>query len=902
VLECTEGGGGQVSSRTLALNKVDRATPRSFADGAALAALMGMTGASDLRPADWRRLQHEPDRISRALSVLRGHPRLYLKHPQRRELRVRTAVLGLRVRPLDGQIELVPTLDGRPATPTQLTEIASQGDSVVLVDADAGVVRLLTVRGRSHALLNLLSERGGRFEAEAAEPLLAFVGGIEEIVPVSLDRELAGLAVEPDPRLVVRLELADGLLGVSLWSRPLPEGRLLTPGEGSDAAYAVRADERVHAARDLAAERTAAMHVADELRLEDAEHDGAYAWWVEDADLAGTAIATLKARDDIVTEWVGRRGRLRAAPGLSRLAIRFKSLGGWFGVEGTLDMGSGAEVDLAALLEAAAQGRAFVAVGEGEWLQLSDELRDALAPLSAAIRAGGEDHRLALVHAGALDALREGGAVLEGPAEWLTVLDRVDAAATWLPELPETLTATLRHYQLDGFHWATRLASWAGGAVLADDMGLGKTVQALAILLDRQAEGPALVVAPASVVFNWQREAERFAPSLEVQEHRGRDRAERLAEVGAGDVVLTTWTLLARDAATLAAVTWGTVVFDEAQAMKNLGTRRSKAARGLRTGFALAMTGTPVENHAGELHALMAVVLPGLLGSASSFRDKFARPIADGDEAARTALAALVSPFVLRRLKTKVAKELPPKTEVTLAIELAPAERAVYERVRKAGLAELQLAAAQADNKRRFAALGLLTRLRQAACHPKLIVPDSTVPSSKTRQAVELLTELRAEGHAALVFSQFVGHLKLVRGALEEEGFRLAYLDGSTPAARRRDEVDRFQAGDADVFLISLKAGGTGLNLTAATYVLHLDPWWNPAVEDQATDRTHRIGQDRPVTIYRLLARDTVEETIVQMHADKRELADQLLAGATSSKALSADELTKLIVGAGVTP
>ena len=904
VLACELGSKGQLKMRTLGLGDLDPAASRTPQEAEALAALTGRHEGGGLRPGEWKRLQHEPARIAPALAALRGHPRLFIKHGKRRDLHVRLAGVGLKIEREGERVQLVPTLGGRPASHRELVQIRMHEGSdtpAMLLDADAGFVTLTRVDGRVRALLELLQSRGSSFEAEAAEPLLSHLAGLEGILPISLDGGLAGVRVEQDSRSVVRLELADGLLGVRVWARPLAEGRTLVPGEGADAAYGLRDEERVHAARDLASERARASALAVELGLDDAEPDGPYGWWVQDPEVAARLVLSLKDRPDAVTEWVGRRARVRTSPGLDRLAIRFRSLGAWFGVEGSLGVSKGSEVDLAALLEAAEQGRSYVALGPGDWLELSGELLEALAPLSAAVRAAGGSAgaRIAGVHAAALDALREGGAQLDAPAEWLNLLDRVDAAAGSMPEPPAELASTLRPYQVDGFRWAARLAGWAGGAVLADDMGLGKTVQALAVLLHRRDEGPALVVAPASVVFNWMREAERFAPSLRFTEHRGQGRTERLASLGPGDVVATTWSLLARDIDALEGLEWGTVVLDEAQAIKNMATRRNKAARRLRAGFRLALTGTPVENHAGELHALMTALVPGLLGSTNTFRDRFLRPIAEGDESARSTLAALVAPFVLRRLKAQVAAELPPRTEVELGIVLTPAERAVYDKVREAGLAELKLATVLDDNKRRFTALGLLTRLRQAACHPRLVAPESTVPSSKTREAVELLDELRAEGHAALVFSQFVGHLQLVKAALEAEGFRIAYLDGSTPNARRRQEVDRFQAGEADVFLISLKAGGTGLNLTAATYVLHLDPWWNPAVEDQATDRAHRIGQDRPVTVYRLLARDTVEETIVQMHADKRELADQLLAGAASSRALSADELTRLIVGQG---
>ena len=435
----------------------------------------------------------------------------------------------------------------------------------------------------------------------------------------------------------------------------------------------------------------------------------------------------------------------------------------------------------------------------------------------------------------------------------------------------------------------------AHGALLADDMGLGKTLQALALLVERAQEGPALVVVPASVGFNWRRESARFAPGLRVIDYRGKARSGHLETLLPGDLVVTTWALMARDQEELSGIQWATVVFDEAHAMKNPRSRRHRAARALQAGFRLALTGTPVENHAADLHSLFAVLLPGLLGTERAFRERFALPIAAGRVRPREALASLVRPFVLRRLKSEVAQELPPRTEIRLDVTLSDAERALYDRHRQAGLAELTLSAVERDGQRRFQALATLTRLRQAACHPRLVEKESTVPATKLKRALRLLEDLRAEGHSALVFSQFVRHLDLVEESLRQRGFGLCRIDGSTPQSKREAEVDRFQAGEADVFLISLKAGGVGLNLTAATYVLHMDPWWNPAAEDQATDRAHRIGQDRPVTVYRLVARHTVEDAILELHGRKRQLVEELLAGTGSSAPMTTDELLELL-------
>ncbi|MCA9514030.1 MAG: DEAD/DEAH box helicase, partial [Myxococcales bacterium] len=433
-----------------------------------------------------------------------------------------------------------------------------------------------------------------------------------------------------------------------------------------------------------------------------------------------------------------------------------------------------------------------------------------------------------------------------------------------------------------------------------DDMGLGKTVQALALLLRRAPDGPALVVAPTSLGFNWAREAQQFAPGLTLALVRSGSELAQLGPLGPGDVVVTSYGLAARHAERLGETAWATLVLDESQSVKNAATQRAKALHGIEARFTLALTGTPVENRAEELWSLFRLVAPGLLGSAASFREELATPIQRGDEVARGALAALVGPFVLRRLKRDVARELPARTEVEHEVVLGRRARERYEEIRRATLRVLDGEDPSTPaQQRRFKALQALTRLRQLACHPGLLDPAWGHGSRKLDALAELLERLRDEGHKALVFSQFTSFLAKARARVAELGLTACYLDGSTPPKARQAEVDRFQAGGADVFLLSLKAGGTGLNLTAATYVIHLDPWWNPAVEDQATDRAHRIGQDQPVTVYRLIAKDTVEEGIVRLHAEKRELADALLAGAGSSEALGYEEMVALIAGGG---
>ncbi|MGL5094269.1 MAG: DEAD/DEAH box helicase, partial [Planctomycetia bacterium] len=540
----------------------------------------------------------------------------------------------------------------------------------------------------------------------------------------------------------------------------------------------------------------------------------------------------------------------------------------------------------------------YVAVGGGKWAKIEQSFRDRLGALDDVVQRSRSGLEISAAAAPLLEDLVRDDGALQASKTWALVVHRLDAAQTVHVEPPPTLTADLRDYQRDGFAWLKRLSTWGVGGILADDMGLGKTPQTLAVLIDRRELGPALVVAPTSVGFNWQRETERFAPTLRTLVYRDLDRDQTIQGAGPGDVVIVSYGLLQRDEDKFAGRKWGTIVFDEAQALKNAQTKTAHAARRLDSDWRIALTGTPVENHLGELWSIFRVVSPGLFGSWERFRDRFADAIEkQRDLSRRKALARVIRPFVLRRTKAEVLSELPPRTEIRLTAELSTEERRRYEESRLAALARLSGTLAEPGKDRRFEVLAAMTRLRQLSCHPRLVDEGWIGGSAKLDLFLNLVDELREGRHRALVFSQFTTLLGVVREALDQRKVRYQYLDGQTPARERQVRVDAFQRGEGDLFLISLRAGGTGLNLTAADYVVHLDPWWNPAVEDQATDRAHRIGQTRPVTVYRLVAQGTIEEEILRLHADKRDLVAGLLEGADSAGKMSTEELISLIRG-----
>jgi SNF2 family DNA or RNA helicase len=430
-------------------------------------------------------------------------------------------------------------------------------------------------------------------------------------------------------------------------------------------------------------------------------------------------------------------------------------------------------------------------------------------------------------------------------------------------------------------------------------MGLGKTVQGLALLVQRAPQGPSLIVAPTSVCMNWENEAQRFAPTLKPQILGSGDRQAVMDKLGSYDLLICSYGLLQQEsvAELLASIRFQTVILDEAQWIKNVATRRSQGAMNLQAEFKVIMTGTPLENHLGELWNLFRFINPGLLGSLEQFNQRFAGPIErDRNAQARQQLKKLIQPFILRRTKTQVLQELPPRTEIPVYIELSSEETAFYEALRRESLAVLTSNDAPPGQKQ-LQILAAITKLRRSCCNTNLVNPDLALPSSKLAAFGDIVDELLANQHKALVFSQFVDHLHLLEQYLQQRGVAYQYLDGSTPAKARQTRVDAFQRGEGELFLISLKAGGVGLNLTAADYVIHMDPWWNPAVEDQASDRAHRMGQQRPVTIYRMIAKNTIEEKIVALHGQKRDLADSLLDGADISGKMSADDLLSLMKG-----
>jgi superfamily II DNA or RNA helicase len=695
--------------------------------------------------------------------------------------------------------------------------------------------------------------------------------------PLEHPEELPYEHVTVPPRPALRIKPGDASArGAKLRGELLFDyaGRLIESNDRSAGFY--EGDSHRFLRRDAAAEK-AAKNTLEELGMR-------YAWSYYNPDpaweIAPTKLPRI-VRALVEGGWhIEAEGKVFRRPGEFKMAV--SSGVDWFELHGDVEYGE-TKARLPQLLEAVRRGEKMVRLDDGTYGLLPEEWLSRIGALVGMGSAEDGHVRFRRNQAGLLDALL--AAVPETSCDEVFVRVRDELRSFQGVEAapqPPGFVGQLRDYQREGLGWIEFLRRFSFGGCLADDMGVGKTAQVLALFETRralraagEAVPPSLVVVPRSLVFNWKQEAERFTPHLRVLDYTG---AERNGDdFSAYDAVLTTYGTLRRDILRLKELDFDYIVLDEAQAIKNAGTESAKAARLLRGAHRLALSGTPVENHLGELWSLFEFLNPGMLGSASIF--KLAGGVGrNPDEETRRLLAHGLRPFILRRTKEQVARELPTKTEQTIYCELKPTQRKLYNELRQHYRDSL-LKRVEKDGlaKSKIQVLEALLRLRQAACHPGLLDQRRTgEPSAKLDTLLAQIAEVTEEGHKALVFSQFTSLLAIVRERLDSQHVPYEYLDGQT--RDRQAPVERFQNDpECRLFLISLKAGGLGLNLTAAEYVFLLDPWWNPAVEAQAVDRAHRIGQTRQVFAYRLIARDTVEEKVLELQKTKRDLAAAII-------------------------
>ncbi|NOQ47298.1 MAG: ATP-dependent helicase, partial [Desulfobulbaceae bacterium] len=770
--------------------------------------------------------------------------------------------------------------------------------------------RIIEINDDHRRVAGITGRNGLRVPVEASRQVLDAIGNISSFMTVysAIDVGIGVenlTVVEPDPTIHIHIIPYGSGVRLEMFVQPFSrKGPYMKPGRGVVNLMAEVDGRRLQTRRNLMLEEKMAREVEESCPMLDLaidlEQENEREWHLLDPEeCLQTLLEIEEIRDRVVLEWPeGGKLAVRRPAGVNQLNLNIRtSQQDWFSLSGQLDINQDEVIELKTLLEIVGESHSrFIPLGDGQFLALTQEFRNRLEELIVfgdKQQGEGDEIKIHPLAAIALDDfIRQARTTADDG--WRRQLENIQHAQELVPTIPSTLQAELRDYQADGFVWMTRLAHLRIGACLADDMGLGKTLQALAVILYFADKGPTLVVAPTSVCMNWEQEVNRFAPTFTLHMLIGQDREETIKKLGKFDLLVTSYTLLQQEIELLETVQWQAIVLDEAQAIKNAATKRSKAAMRLNARFRLITTGTPIENHLGELWNLFSFINPGMLGNYKQFNSRFGIPIEKHhDRAARMKLKKLIRPFMLRRLKSQVLDELPPRTEITLRVEMNPEELRFYEALRQQAIENIEGNAEKSGRHLRI--LAEIMRLRRACCNPRLITEDIKIASTKLQVFAEVVEELLGSRHKALVFSQFTGHLALIREFLDEKGIVYKYLDGTTPARERQRQVEAFQAGEGDLFLISLKAGGLGLNLTAADYVIHMDPWWNPAVEDQAADRAHRIGQKRPVTVYRLVTANTIEEKIVRLHQEKRDLANSLLEGSDVSARISAEELLELI-------
>ena len=577
----------------------------------------------------------------------------------------------------------------------------------------------------------------------------------------------------------------------------------------------------------------------------------------------------------------------------------------WFNLEVTVSVG-GDNVALTDLLYALSEGQTHLLMASGRYIPLHHpvfaRIKELIVEAKSIHEFEGDKLMMSRYQAGMWEELMRLGIVDKQHRAWQSAMQKLLGAQIFSDmDAPKLLEATLRDYQLTGFGWLAFLAAHKLGGVLADDMGLGKTIQVISLILWMKEQAgdamkPVLVVAPTSVVENWDSELAKFAPTLSKVVMRSGNRTAKLKVAKGADVVVTSYALLRRDFEQINDAVWGSVVLDEAQAVKNHQSQGYAQIRKLRADHKIALTGTPLENNLMELWAIMSVVAPGLLPKPRDFSNLYAKPIEQArDRVQLDRLRLRLKPFMMRRTKSAVAKELPPKTEQVLVVELDPKQRRLYDvQLARERQKVLGLLSGGGLQKNRFMVLKSITLLRQLCLHPGLVdAKHKALNSSKLEALKPQLDEIVKEGHQVLIFSQFTSFLSYAREMVEEMGIEYAYLDGKTK--KRAEAVDYFRTGKAPVFLISLKAGGVGLNLTEADYCVMLDPWWNPAVESQAIDRTHRIGQTSHVMVYRMIAKQTIEEKVLALQQKKRQLFTNVLEdGQLFGTAITEDDIRQI--------
>ena len=747
----------------------------------------------------------------------------------------------------------------------------------------------------------------------AIEEVKLLAERLNGIIEVESDLDFKGdiPTVEGSGKIAVRITPDDESKGYQLkiLAAPYPEGEVRYPaGDGEEIVYDQSEGKTVIIKRNLEAEQENYERVHDFIfdNIGDVFQDFMTAHISTAESLLKLLQYTFEHQECYITEWPrGRELKFRGVMKPADVEIQVKTDIEWFKVDGRVHI-PGSTLSYMELLKKYrnTEFEDYICIGENEYMKMTDTLKKHIESMNDLLADHDKQSKSGLVgkyDVGNLAMIlgENGGLHAEMDEDFIGLLRRMQNAYQTTPAVPEGLNASLREYQREGFEWMARLSEWGAGACLADDMGLGKTVQTIALLLYRADKGASLVVAPKSLILNWEGELKKFAPSLRpVTINNEKNKKEALERAGAGDVVITTYGVLVTQKEALSNKNWNVICLDEAHYIKNRMTRTSRAAMSLKGDARIALTGTPIQNHLGEMWNLFQFMNPGMLGPWTQFIDKYIK--APADDVVYQELKDKTVPFILRRTKEEVLTDLPDKISYEQLVELSPEELQIYEKIRRD--VEIKFKKHKTKEERKEAKkLDLsffqeLTKLRLLANSVSLVYPEWKPESSKIAALRDILTSLEStSSNRVLIFSQFTSFLSQIGNMMKEAGMDYLYLDGQTPMDERQRLVDDFQNGQSPFFLISLKAGGLGLNLTAANYVILMDPWWNPSIEDQATDRAHRIGQERNVTVVRLVSANTIEEKILKLHEMKQDISDRVLEGTGNSAALTMEEILDMV-------
>ena len=726
---------------------------------------------------------------------------------------------------------------------------------------------------------------------------------VQKAVPnIKVRSELSDESMETEQansNLIAQLSPVNEGLNINLILRPFKDGIAYSPTKGAKSIINLVDDKYKKLVRDFDQEQRNVESLVGQCSTLDISN-GDSEWTINDLEASLEVLYEIEKYqkeskgDHIEIEWPkGNALSIKKSVGFKDIAMNLRGENDWFEFSGKVKLEEDKVVEMEQFLEMLehSQGR-FIKLDNNKFIALTESLFKRAQELKI-IANNGKVHKLG---SSILSEFIEESPQVKTDHLWKEHLKKI-SPPKFEPKIPKTLQAELRDYQVEGFKWLSRLANMSLGGCLADDMGLGKTLQTISLLLNEGNSGPCLVIAPASVCNVWEEECEKFAPSLNCVRMPDIGREECIKSLKKMDLLIVSYGMLYQIENALIDKKWHLIVLDEAQAIKNYNTKRFKIIIKLKSNKRIALSGTPIENRTEELWNLFEFLNPGFLGSRQNFQSKYVKAIdIDKNIMVRNALKRLIKPFILRRLKSNVLKELPAKTEQTILIDPSVDEKNFYEALRRESVERIQNIGEEEAAKKRFSILSEITKLRRACCDSSLVNPDANINNSKLEALDGILDDIFSNNHRALIFSQYVGYLKIVEKRFIKNKIKYQYLDGSTTQKQRKARVEEFQKGEGDVFLISLKAGGVGLNLTSADYVVHLDPWWNPAIEDQASDRVHRIGQTRPVVIYRLAMKHSIEEKILNMHKNKRDLAIGLLSDSDKSATLTEKELLDLLM------